>query len=350
MQPAQPHAARWGIPPGSAACLFGCPARRRVWPACVAGWEVSAGARRSQSTSPAPALLQASPARAVSSLESPLQAAADPQEPQQPQRQLAVVAPATHSVVALAAAWDQLAPRLPLEMGMGQGAELILNALKLALASSSSGGAHPHDTLPPAARALGAGLRLADLASGGLPLDAEAIAAGVLADVLAHHHHLGGGNSGGAAGDATAGGPGLGAGRGLTHSLLLIEHRVGAGVAHLVHDVLRVRALPSRVDLYDDEAAAALRELCLSFYDPRATAVEVACRLEGLGALAACAAAPRYECQVRMQWGTPHDLVVDRERCMFAGGPPSRVVLAPCWFSRCAVRAPCWFSRRAVAA
>lgn len=42
---------------------------------------------------------------------------------------------------------------------------------------------------------------------------------------------------------------------------------------------------------------SALRELCLSFYDTRAMAVEVARRLEGLAELGA-SGAPKYECQV----------------------------------------------------
>ncbi len=192
-----------------------------------------------------------------------------PQARPSPARQLALQAPwrqqsqqqqllASHSVVALAAAWDQLAPRLPLQLGIGHGAELILNALKLALAATSGATAtaapsgsssarsqhhhhhQQHDAVPPAGRALGVALRLADLASGGLPLDAEAIAAGLLAEALCWH---------GAPPAHTA------------HSLQLIERRVGPGVAQLVHDVLRVRALPSRVDLYDDEAAR-YEEVC----------------------------------------------------------------------------------------
>ena len=36
---------------------------------------------------------------------------------------------ASQTVVALAAAWDQLAPRLPLQVGSSGGSEVILNAL-----------------------------------------------------------------------------------------------------------------------------------------------------------------------------------------------------------------------------
>ena len=182
---------------------------------------------------------------------------------------------ASQTVVALAAAWDQLAPRLPLQVGSSGGSEVILNALKLALAvelyiapaagtlpmgaskrstSSSSSSywqqqQYPYKAGSPAARGLGVALRLADLASSGLPLDAEAIAAGLLAEALsqpAHHqqHHQQSPLMGSGSGAALS-----------AHSLQLIQQRVGPGVAQLVHDVLRVRALPSRVDLYDDEAA-----------------------------------------------------------------------------------------------
>ncbi|GAB4822361.1 hypothetical protein N2152v2_009407 [Parachlorella kessleri] len=225
---------------------------------------------------------------------------------------------ASQTVVALAAAWDQLAPRLPLQVGSSGGSEVILNALKLALAvelyvapaaglvpaaTASDRGtstrsywqqqAHPSKAASPAARGLGVALRLADLASSGLPLDAEAIAAGLLAEALCQTVHY------------QQQSPVLGSGFGAAHSahsLQLIQQRVGPGVAQLVHDVLRVRALPTRVDLYDDEAASALRELCLAFYDERATAVEIVCRLEGLACLAAStgegAGTPRYERQV----------------------------------------------------
>ena len=48
-----------------------------------------------------------------------------------------------------------------------------------------------------------------------------------------------------------------------------VEARLGAPTALLLHDVLRVRELPGRADLFDDASAGALRDLALSVYDVR---------------------------------------------------------------------------------
>lgn len=60
-----------------------------------------------------------------------------------------------------------------------------------------------------------------------MPLDAETIAAGVLVEAVANQHV----------------------------SVALVEQRLGLGVANLLQDVVKVRQLPSRVDLYDDVAS-----------------------------------------------------------------------------------------------
>eukprot|EP00887_Chlorella_sp_A99_P003103 scaffold9.g3103.t1 len=231
------------------------------------------------------------------------------QEEQQEQEQQQFVAPGAlpqalfrsrgGPVLQLAAAWHALAARLPAGAGVGPSAELILNALKLALAHAPVAAAHG-DGRPAAERALGVASLLAELSAVGLPLDAEAIAAGVLAEVLeAGGRGRAAGSGGGAPqppfGSAVSvdgsllgsvdGVDGGAPGGGLT--LELIEARVGPLVAQLTHDVQRVHALPSRVDLCDDQAASALRELCLTFYDVRAVAVGVAARLAALRALRA---------------------------------------------------------------
>ncbi|KAL0022060.1 hypothetical protein WJX77_011849 [Trebouxia sp. C0004] len=151
------------------------------------------------------------------------------------------------------AAWDQLALRLPPQAGMGKAAELILNALKLEVSH-----------LPPqtdsleastaASKALAIATQLADLSGQGFPLDAESIAAGILVDAVAAQRL----------------------------SLDLVDHRLGLAVATLIEDVIKVRRLPSRVDLYDDVASSALRELALTFYDTRAIVVELVARLVGM--------------------------------------------------------------------
>ena len=75
----------------------------------------------------------------------------------------------------------------------------------------------------------------------GLPLDAESIAAGIVADAV----HSGE----------------------VSHELA--EERLGPICALLIQDMLKVRTLPSRCDVYDDVASGTVRELCLNFYDAR---------------------------------------------------------------------------------
>eukprot|EP00959_Pyramimonas_sp_CCMP1952_P427612 8955621-Pyramimonas_sp.AAC.1 len=53
-------------------------------------------------------------------------------------------------------------------------------------------------------------------------------------------------------------------------------------VLELLHDHLRVKAIPRRADMYDDDAADSLRKFCLAFHDIRAVVVELASRLDTL--------------------------------------------------------------------
>ncbi|GFR40563.1 hypothetical protein Agub_g1139 [Astrephomene gubernaculifera] len=124
--------------------------------------------------------------------------------------------------------------------------EAIITALKLALASLQS--APPRrDGRTPATRAVQLASTLADLCAAGLPLDAAAMCAGVVAEAAE-----------------------LGA---LGHDV--IRAQLGPGVAALVHDMLRVREAPQRIEVLDDEGASAVREWCLACHDVRACAVEV---------------------------------------------------------------------------
>jgi (p)ppGpp synthase/HD superfamily hydrolase len=93
------------------------------------------------------------------------------------------------------------------------------------------------------------------MAGDGIPLDAGAIAAGILAEAFP---------------------------QGFPAGMDALEQRVGRTVMSLLADLKKVRRLPSRIELYDDTAAAALRELCIAFYDVRSTAVEVVARLHNL--------------------------------------------------------------------
>lgn len=106
-----------------------------------------------------------------------------------------------------------------------------------------------HGGAPPSTPILVA-TQLADLAANGLPIDNEVIAAAILAE----------------AADLDA------------LDAATVEARLGPGVLALLRDIARVRALPSRVEILDAQAASELRELCLSFYDVRAVAVEIVSR------------------------------------------------------------------------
>lgn len=105
-------------------------------------------------------------------------------------------------------------------------AGLVLAALKLAL-RCLSGQLLRRDGRTPAERALGLAAALADLAAAGLPLDAPCIAAGIVADAVDMQ----------------------------LLNILSVEAKLGREVAGLVHDMLAVRHVPERVELYDDEAS-----------------------------------------------------------------------------------------------
>ena len=58
-----------------------------------------------------------------------------------------------------------------------------------------------------------------------------------------------------------------------------IRRKVGKRVAQLSEDIVKVGKMPSRIDVYDDDDAAAVRDMCLAFYDISAITVEVVSRL-----------------------------------------------------------------------
>uniref|UniRef100_A0A061S4L3 Gtp pyrophosphokinase n=1 Tax=Tetraselmis sp. GSL018 TaxID=582737 RepID=A0A061S4L3_9CHLO len=157
------------------------------------------------------------------------------------------------SVTGLVAAWDKIWMRLPADAGAGFGAQTILAALKLLMSAVGSGdageGAPGIDAVE---HALSVAQLLADLCASGLPLDADVIAAGILAGAYCSQRI----------------------------DPAQVAERLGPAVTQLLHDVHRVHTAPQRVDLSDDHAASGLRELCLSFYDVRAIVVETAVRLE----------------------------------------------------------------------
>ncbi|XP_071704864.1 probable GTP diphosphokinase CRSH, chloroplastic [Rutidosis leptorrhynchoides] len=118
------------------------------------------------------------------------------------------------------------------------------------------------DGRSPLSRALSVALLLADL-----QMDAEVISAGILREVV------------------EAGGI----------SMYEIKDRVGISVAHLLHESFRVNNIASKVDIYDDETASALRKFCLTYYDVRALILHLAVKLDTLRYLEYL---PRYQQQM----------------------------------------------------
>jgi GTP pyrophosphokinase len=83
-------------------------------------------------------------------------------------------------------------------------------------------------------------------------MDAEAISAGILREAL----------------DAG------------TVSMRDIKAQVGVSIAHLLHESLRLKHAPSKLDVLDDESASALRRFCLTYYDIRAVVLELVLKLD----------------------------------------------------------------------
>ncbi|WCJ23207.1 GTP diphosphokinase CRSH1 chloroplastic [Euphorbia peplus] len=63
-------------------------------------------------------------------------------------------------------------------------------------------------------------------------------------------------------------------------SIKEIRDQIGTGTAHLLHECLRVNNIPSRVNVLDDDTAAALRKFCLTYYDIRAVILDLARKLD----------------------------------------------------------------------
>lgn len=74
-----------------------------------------------------------------------------------------------------------------------------------------------------------------------------------------------------------------------------VRDRIGVGTAHLLHESLRVKNFPSKVDILDDESASTLRKFCLTFYDIRAVILELALKLDTMRHLSYL---PKYQQQM----------------------------------------------------
>ncbi|KAK1278340.1 hypothetical protein QJS04_geneDACA015802 [Acorus gramineus] len=123
---------------------------------------------------------------------------------------------------------------------------LLFQALKLSIPLLQPLPFGP-DGRSPLSRALSIACILADL-----QMDAEVISAGILREVLE-------------VGAITMSG---------------IKKEIGTGTAHLLHESLRIGKIPTKLEILDDEGAAALRKFCLTFYDIRAVILELALKLD----------------------------------------------------------------------
>lgn len=64
-------------------------------------------------------------------------------------------------------------------------------------------------------------------------------------------------------------------------SIQQVKDRIGIGTAHLLHESLRVKNnVNLKLQVLDDETAAALRKFCLTYYDIRALILDLAIRLD----------------------------------------------------------------------
>ncbi|CAK7323128.1 unnamed protein product, partial [Dovyalis caffra] len=74
-----------------------------------------------------------------------------------------------------------------------------------------------------------------------------------------------------------------------------VRDKIGSGTAHLLHESLRVKNIPSRIEVLDDDSASALRKFCLTYYDIRAVILDLAIKLDMMRHLGYL---PRYQQQM----------------------------------------------------
>ncbi|XP_057832629.2 probable GTP diphosphokinase CRSH, chloroplastic [Cryptomeria japonica] len=153
--------------------------------------------------------------------------------------------PGGKMVVELVAAWNDLTDRMTPAIS-SKSSKLLLKSLKISVSLLQSL-PYGEDGRPPLTKALSVACILADL-----QVDAEVIAVGLLREVLevsAIRRHE-------------------------------INIQLGSEVTHLLDECLRVKKIPKRVDILDENNASALRKFCLAYYDIRALIVELAIRLD----------------------------------------------------------------------
>ncbi|XP_021291049.1 probable GTP diphosphokinase CRSH, chloroplastic isoform X2 [Herrania umbratica] len=162
-------------------------------------------------------------------------------------------------VVELVGAFNQLTQKI--NVLSSSSSRLLFKSLKLSIPILQALPLAP-DGRSPLSKALSLAFLLATL-----QMDAEVISAGLLTPVL----------------EAGA------------ISIYQVRDRIGTGTAHLLHESMRLKNIPSKVEVLDDDSAAALRKFCLTFYDIRALILDLALKLDTMRHLDYL---PRYQQQM----------------------------------------------------
>ncbi|XP_020226169.1 probable GTP diphosphokinase CRSH, chloroplastic [Cajanus cajan] len=162
-------------------------------------------------------------------------------------------------VMELVGAFNELTERM--NVLSTSSSRLLFKCLKLSIPILQTSPLAP-DGRSPLSKALSVAMLLADL-----QMDAEVISAGILREVLV-------------AGEL---------------SIHEIRTQMGVATAHLLHESLRVNNIPSRIDIVDDDNAAAFRKFCLTYYDIRALILDLTLKLDMMRHLDYL---PRYQQQM----------------------------------------------------
>ncbi|CAM8940187.1 unnamed protein product [Rhodiola kirilowii] len=63
-------------------------------------------------------------------------------------------------------------------------------------------------------------------------------------------------------------------------SMYEVKDRISTAIAHLLHEGMRVKKIPFKGEVLDDESASALRKFCLTYYEVRALILDLAVKLD----------------------------------------------------------------------
>ncbi|XP_077218833.1 ca2+-activated RelA/spot-like protein [Tasmannia lanceolata] len=147
-------------------------------------------------------------------------------------------------VIELVGAFNELTDRM--NVLSTSSSRLLFKTLKLSISLLQALPLMP-DGRAPLSRALSVAFILAHL-----QMDAEVISASILREVL------------------EAGGI----------TIREIKNQIGTDTTHLLHESLRVKEIPSKVEILDDDSVSALRKFCLTYYDIRAVILDLALKLD----------------------------------------------------------------------